>query len=252
MNIQEEPLEKKICIRKFKFSCDDEDPSIPEPLPKSLNHFLLLCGRPGSSKTTLILNLIAKRGKNYNNKFDRVYVFSPSLGTMDNNPFEDLPEDQVYTELNPENLQGVMDDIADSGDKVLLIIDDCVNDMRKNMEVERLMAKILMNRRHLCGSGGSLSAWITSQVYNKIPAPVRKTASHIVMYNTKSKRELDTIFDETITIPKDDFYRILNYCFKGKYDFMFLDLTKSHKGMFHRNFNKLKYNLKSDVDLGTR
>eukprot|EP01046_Picozoa_sp_COSAG06_P082392 COSAG06_NODE_29420_length_556_cov_45.571116_2_plen_32_part_01 len=31
-----------------------------------------------------------------------------------------------------------------------------------------------MNRRHQCGSGGSLSVWITTQVYNKVPAPVRK------------------------------------------------------------------------------
>ena len=34
----------------------------------------MIVGKPGSSKTTLLLNLICKRGKMYNKKFDRVYA----------------------------------------------------------------------------------------------------------------------------------------------------------------------------------
>ena len=37
------------------------------------------------------MNLICKRGKMYNKKFDRIYLFSPSLGTIDDCPFEKLP-----------------------------------------------------------------------------------------------------------------------------------------------------------------
>ena len=48
---------------------------------------------------TLLLNMICKRGKMYNKKFDRVYLFSPSLGSIDDCPFEDLPDDQKYEEL---------------------------------------------------------------------------------------------------------------------------------------------------------
>ena len=76
MNIREIEPEKKIVIKKFGFTCDALDNTIPQPLPQSLNWFMLLCGRPGSGKTTLILNLIAKRGKLYNKKFDRVYDLS--------------------------------------------------------------------------------------------------------------------------------------------------------------------------------
>ena len=90
MRIRETANETAICLSKFKFNCDEIDPSIPEPLPKNLNHFLMIVGKPGSSKTTLLLNLIAKRGKNYNKKYDRVYLFSPSLCTIDDCPFEDL------------------------------------------------------------------------------------------------------------------------------------------------------------------
>ena len=241
LRITEKLPDKKIAIKKFAFSCDDIDESIPKPLPQTLNWFFLIAGKPGSGKTTLLLNLICKRGKNYNKKFDRIYVFSPSLITLKEDPFEDLPEDQKFQELDVETLQAVLDDIADTGEKVLLIMDDVVNDMKKSMALQTLISKILMNRRHLAGAGGSVSVIITTQVYNKIPAPIRKTASHIVIYHTKNKKELETIFDELVLIPKQEFYDILKYTFKKKNDFLYIDTNKEFNNMFHRNFNQLEF-----------
>ena len=40
--------------------------------------------------------------------------------------------------------------------------------------------------------------WITTQVYNKVPAPVRKCASHLILYETKNRMELDSLFNEVI------------------------------------------------------
>ena len=96
MRIHETPCDTNIHLSKFKFNCDEVDPSVPKPLPQNLNHFLLIVGKPGSSKTTLLLNMICKRGKMYNKKYDRVYLFSPSLGSIDDCPFEDLPDNQKY------------------------------------------------------------------------------------------------------------------------------------------------------------
>ena len=112
IRISEVEPDNKIVLSKFKFSCDDKDESIPLPLPQMLNFFLLVNGRPGSGKTSLILNLVAKRGKLYNKKFDRVYVFSPSLITMAKNPFEDLPDNQLHTELTEENLTTALEEIS--------------------------------------------------------------------------------------------------------------------------------------------
>tara|TARA_R110000803_G_scaffold11657_2_gene34682 strand:+ start:1495 stop:2256 length:762 start_codon:yes stop_codon:yes gene_type:complete len=248
MNIKEVEPEDKIVLSKFNFSCDDIDESIPLPLPRMLNFFMLVCGRPGSGKTTLILNLIAKRGKLYNKKFDKVFVFSPSLMTMKENPFGDLPEDQVDTELSEEILEGALNDIKDSGEKVLFILDDVVNDIKK-IGVQTLLSKMLMNRRHLCGEGGSASFIITTQVYNKIPAPIRKTASHIIVFHTKNKKELDTIFDELIIIPQKDFYEILKYCFDKRNHFLYIDINKSYEKMFHKCFNQLEFSSTNETGL---
>ena len=226
MDIQEIEADKRIKISKFNFSCDDIDETIPEPLPRALNFYWIISGVPGSGKTSQILNLLCKRGKMYNRKFDRIFLFSPSLSTMKDNPFEELDDDQVYTELSGEIMENVLEAISDTGEKVLFIIDDCVNDLKKSPQLQRLMCKVLMNRRHLCGFGGSVSVIMTTQVYNKIPAPIRKCANYISLYATKNKRELMNLFDEVITIPKEDFMNILNYTFKKKHDFLFLDTNK--------------------------
>ena len=150
MRIRESGCDSSIVLSKFKFNCDEVDKSIPDPLPQNLNHFLLIVGKPGSSKTTLLMNMICKRGKMYNKKFDRIYLFSPSLCTIDDCPFEDLPEDQKYEELSEDILEGVLEEIRDSGEKVLFIMDDVVNDMKKEARLEKLLCKVLMNRRHQC------------------------------------------------------------------------------------------------------
>ena len=77
------------------------------------------------------MNLIAKHGKCFNKKYDTVYLFSPSLCTIDDCPFDDLPEEQKYEDLSEEILLEVLDEIRDSGEKVLFIMDDVVNDMKK-------------------------------------------------------------------------------------------------------------------------
>jgi len=243
MKIGELANEKNIKLSKFDFSCDDKDESIPLPLPQALNFFMLVAGKAGSGKTSLILNLLCKRGKNFNRKFDKVYIFSPSMTTMKNDPFSEIPEEQKFQELDEDILQGVLEEISDSGEKVLFIMDDVVNDITKNKLLQRLMNKILMNRRHLAGFGGSVSVILTTQVYNKVPAPIRKNASHIVIYHTKNKKELDNIFDELILIPKQEFYEILKYIFQRKHDFMYLDTNNDFDKMFHRNFNQLVFDI---------
>lgn len=248
MNIRETEADEKIKISKFNFSCDDVDDTIPKPLPQVLNFFMLICGRPGSGKTSLILNLICKRGKMFNKKFDKVYVFSPSLLTMKDEPFGDLPEEQVHNELTLTNFSKALDDIAGTGEKILFILDDVVNDM-KRMDMQTILSKALMNRRHLAGAGGSASFIITTQVYNKIPAPIRKTASHIILYHTKNKKEIDTIFDELIIIPQKDFYEILKYCFDKRHNFIYIDVNKSYDKMFHKCFNQLEFSSNNETGL---
>tara|TARA_R100000951_G_scaffold73235_2_gene61617 strand:- start:1029 stop:1796 length:768 start_codon:yes stop_codon:yes gene_type:complete len=239
--IEEKEYDKKIVVSGQKFSCDDIDDTIPPPLPQKGGFAMLIVGKPGMGKTSLILSLVCKSGKAFNRKFDRVYVWSPSLITMEGDPFEMIPDDQKYEEATFENIQGVLDEIKDSGDKVLFIFDDVIADLRGKGKgaIENLLQKIFFNRRHLAGAGGSVSIIATSQTYNKIDSKLRKTASQLVFYENKQKRERESIFDEIILIPKQEYIDALRFIYDKKHNFMYIDTTLPENKMIHKNFNQL-------------
>ncbi len=238
--IEEREYDKKITVSKFDFSCDEADTSIPKPLPQK-SFSMLIAGKPGQGKTTLILSLVCKQGKAFNRKFDRVFVFSPSLITMADDPFEMIPEDQKFEEATFENLQGVLDEIKDSGERILIILDDVIADVRGKGKgaTELLLEKMFFNRRHLAGAGGNVSIIATSQTYNKISPKLRKTASHFVFYENKQKKELESIFDEIILIPKKEFMDTLRFIYDKKHNFMYIDTSLPDNKMIHKNFNQL-------------
>ena len=240
-SIKEEEYEKKINITKFDFSCDDEDCSIPEPLPRK-SFSMLIIGKPGMGKTNLLLNLITKQGKAFNKKFDRVFIFSPSLSTIKgDDPFELIPDEQKFKEANLDNLENFLEQIEDSSEKVLLILDDVIADVRGKgkAEIENKLQKIFFNRRHLCGAGGSCSIIATSQTYNKVCPKLRKSCSHLICFENRNKREVKSLFEEVILIPEKEFYDVMKYIYDKKHNFMYIDTTRNQDEMIHKNFVRL-------------
>ena len=239
-SIEEKEYDKKIVISGTKFSCDDIDDSIPAPLPKKGGFAMLIIGRPGYGKTSLINSLVCKSGKNFNRKFDRVFIWSPSMITMEGDPYEMIPDDQKFEEATLENIQEVLDEIRDTGDKVLFIFDDVIADIRGKGkgQIENLLQKIFFNRRHLAGAGGSVSIIATSQTYNKIDPKLRKTASQLVQYKPQ-KKEVENIYDDMILIPKKEFLDVLRYIYDKKHNFMYIDTQLPEDKQIHKNFNQL-------------
>tara|TARA_R100001015_G_C4622102_1_gene179470 strand:+ start:253 stop:1035 length:783 start_codon:yes stop_codon:yes gene_type:complete len=240
--IKEIEPDKPIVVNKFQFTCDGFDETIPKPLPQQGGFAWLIVGKPRSGKTNLLLNLTTKAHKNLNRKFDAVYLWSPSIATMESNPFELLPDEQKHEQLTLENLKSVLEQIKNSEDKILFIFDDVIADMRGKgrAELENLLHKVFFNRRHLAGRGGSVSILATSQTYNKIDPKLRRTASHLTFFENKNKKELDTIFDEVILIPKKEFYDVLRYVYDKPFQFLYIDTTLRDDRMMFKNFNQLQ------------
>jgi|TARA_R110000824_G_scaffold143807_2_gene311544 hypothetical protein len=239
--IQEKEYDKKITVSGQKFSCDDVDCTIPKPLPQKGGFAMLVIGKPGMGKTSLILSLCCKSGKAFNRKFDKLYLWSPSLVTMEDDPFELIPDDQKFEEATLENIQSVLDQVKDSGEKVLFIFDDVIADIRGKGkgEIENRLQKIFFNRRHLAGAGGSVSIIATSQTYNKIDPKLRKTASQLILYHNPQKKEQESIFQEAILIPRKEFVDTMRYVYDKKHNFMYIDTTLPENRMIHKNFNQL-------------
>ena len=242
MSIREEKL-NDLEVKKTAFGVDKKDASIPKPLPRTYNHFLLITAKPRQGKTTLMYSLLTYRKSPYYRKFDKVYVFSPSLATSKDNRLKSIAEEQKFMELNEANLQSVYDEIAGSCERILILADDVVNDIRKDMGVQNLLNKMMMNRRHVCGAsedgdGCGLSMWMTTQVFNKLPRPLRATADFHIVFKTTNKKELDTIFDEVVLLPRKTFDEMNKYVFDDKHNFILIDTNERYDRMYHKNLNK--------------
>ena len=241
-NITEQTL-NDLEVKKTSFGVDKKDASIPKPLPRTYNHFLLITAKPRQGKTTLMYSLLTFRKSPYYKKFDTIYVFSPSLGTSKDDRLKSVSQKQKFVELNEANLQSVYDEIEGSGKRVLLLCDDVVNDVRKNIGVEKLLCKMMMNRRHICGcdddgEGCGLSMWMTTQVFNKMPRALRATADYHILFKSTNKKELETIYDEVVLLPKDLWEETQRYVFDGKHNFMLIDTNENYDKMYHKNLNK--------------
>tara|TARA_R110002126_G_scaffold290603_2_gene447963 strand:+ start:4325 stop:5107 length:783 start_codon:yes stop_codon:yes gene_type:complete len=242
MSITEERL-NGLEVKKTSFSVDKRDATIPKPLPRTYNHFLLITAKPRQGKTTLMFSLLTFRKSPYYRKFDKVYVFSPSLATSKEDRLKSVPTEQKYSILNEENLQKVYDDIENSGERVLLLCDDVVNDITKNAGVLPLLNKMMMNRRHICGTdedgeGCGLSMWMTTQIFNKLPRSLRSVADYHIIFKSTNKKELDTIYDEIILLPRPLFEEMNKYVFSDKHNFLLIDTNESYENMYHKNLNK--------------
>ena len=167
------------------------------------------------------------------------------MKTIDDDPFENLADEQKFATMDMASLMRVHDEIVDCGERILIIADDVVMDIAKDKDVNKLLTKMMMNRRHICGKnddgdGAGLSMWITTQVFNKMPRPIRATASHHIIFKTSNKKELATIYDELILLDKKDFEVLLRYVYGDKFNFLYINTDEDFEKQYHKNFNQLR------------
>ena len=194
------------------------------PLLKYLNKSFAcsFIGRAGSGKTSLMTGLLQTKNK-FKKVFNKIYLFMPTYSrqSMKKCIFDCLPQEQIYHELNLVTLTDVFHKIEQNRNEKLLslIIFDDVQDSFKG-ECEKLLLKIINNRRHLL-----TSIMIIAQSYMKISLDVRKALTNHFLFNL-SKEDYATIYDERVYIPKDDWNNILSHYRKNnkqKGNFIFLD-----------------------------
>ena len=240
MKISEIKNDNAIKIKPLKYSCDKVLKHIELPLCNHLHFFYILNGKPASGKSTMMINLITNK-KAYKKQFNKIFIISPSLITLEKNPLDVINDDQKFTKLDLETLEEIKDRIKGSGEFVLLVIDDCASAMKKN-DIQEVLLNFILNRRHICSDGetGSLSIIITTQVYNKIPLDIRKCADSLFTWRSLNKKENQFIEEEYLSaIPKETIHEIRKYVYKKKNDCLIIRLNDELENMLFRNFNKL-------------
>ena len=193
----------------------------------------MFIGKPRSGKTSLLFSLFENR-EILKKTYHRIYIFqpSPSRASMKNNLFDKLPDDQLFNELNYENLEIVLDEIKASSDLNIAVIFDDVSASLKNFDTLNLLKQLIFNRRHL-----RTSVFFLVQTWFSVPKDIRKLFSNIFVFRV-NKNELKTIFDETIEDPvmNELAPTISKLVYDKPYNFMFINTDTQR---IFKNFDEL-------------
>jgi hypothetical protein len=202
------------------------------PLLKHLNKSFAcgILGKAGSGKTSIVIGLL-NTPRMMKKVFDKIFVFMPrnSRASMKNDIFQQLPEDQVYSDLTIENLIECFEKVEEQAkqrNKSLVIFDD-VQQFLKG-ECQDLVTHMVNNRRH-----NRLSIFVIAQSYKKIPKMVRDAFSDLFLFKL-SKEDYDEVYREVVQTSTSNWNFIMNEYLKEskKTPHTFLYINTSSQSFF--------------------
>jgi GTPase SAR1 family protein len=178
----------------------------------------VVIGRQGSGKTSLTINIVKKL---YKKKFHKIYLFMPrtSISSLKSNIFGVLPEEQVFDELNYENISQLNETIKENrenGLKSLVIMDD-VQRALKNKSVVSVFKEMVANQRHL-----NVSFIILLQNYFALDNKVRELIHNVIFFKM-DKRQTQKIFEEAAEMPLAMFNELNDFIFDGRYNWCLIN-----------------------------
>ena len=220
-----------------KMKCDKKltnRKSLKEPFFNK-SFFYLICGKPGSGKTTFLFQLL---NNPYKKVFKNIIYICPknSRGSIKDNPLEDLPEDSLYDSLSLEVQDKIIDNkttydkTPEKNYNQLLIIDDCSAFLKDNSNI-KMLNELSMNRRHL-----NLSIILLVQYLVNVPSSVRSQISAVILFKPSNNKDYQTLKKEFINMDNKDFIEFINFVFKDNHDNLFINMETTE---FYKNLQKL-------------
>jgi len=218
-------------------------------------YLLVVAGYSGSGKTNLLINLMSNKKHNkkrtsFKGCFHNIFIVSPSLHTLEDNIFKDLPEGNKFTEFNVDMLKAYDDMIAEEKEVMekrkhkgkpfkpylnLLLLDDIGSSIRSSKKLEESFNKLIANRRH---SNTSIIMLLQNVV--QIGPKIRSNMSHFISFKPKSIEEEERIYAFTKK-PKKHMKEFFDYFYQKPHDFLYIDMSlkKSNDFIFYHNFNRV-------------
>ena len=216
---------------------------------------MILCGRSGLGKTSLIGGLLLLPNF-YKNDFlgERIFLFSPMKNDYKMSVIvkeKDIPEDNIFTEYDDDVLNALYDSLVDEYEdnleegvkdkkklNSLIILDDMSFDGSLKSGMYNAINRVFMNgRKHL------ISIQISSQKYSQISTGQRSNATSIFFYNSSMKERELFEADNNYLQSKKQFFKMLDDNLKGKRDWIYVNYSnEKDKFYLDKDFNVIDTN----------
>ena len=164
----------------------------------------LIVGRPGQGKSSLLYSFF--KSKDCLKKcFDHIFYICPSnsMASMQDNIFKDLPDNQIFDELDGDILDEIIErtmNREDKDEKTAIIIDDMGSKL-KNNQVQQRLKQIAQNKRHM----GIYQTFILVQTWKSVPTEIRRLLDNIFLFKV-GPNDMMSIMDEILPQYKEKSY----------------------------------------------
>jgi hypothetical protein len=215
-----------------------------DPLPIG-NYNYIFCGKKGSGKSTLMLNLLKRKSSPYYRIFDKVFLCSPTAGRDEKFAplIEELSEEgQFYDTLNDDVVDQIVRKLEASNEEFkkehpkmtprnLLIIDDCIHLLPSSIQHSSIN-QLFTNQRHM-----KLSIWICTQQFTKLNRLIRTNADLISFFPTDNRKEFQTL-EEELSIDPKLLKKVYDFATDTNNGFLHISLA-GRKPSFFKKFDKI-------------
>lgn len=205
----------------------------------SIPHVIYILGPRNSGKSTLVREMLTNY-KLFKQRFDSVYVFSPTFKYQ--SVFSDIKfdENKVFDNFDETKIEEIIEENKKYMGEVLIILDDCITSTNfKKTNNDHPLSRIASIGRHF-----KISIWCISQKLNAISTTFRTNCDGVILFRTnilEQKEAFQTWSGPVSTF--NEFQQIFDHCTKERYNFLYYN---NQNNSFYHNFNKLKLTKKLD------
>lgn len=216
-------------IKNFCFLKSDVQKTDFKPNLKKDSYVLFLVGKPGSGKTSLIMEILLNDDL-CKGIYDYVFIFSPTkLSGIDC-----ILNENWYTTLDFTIISDILANINSRIQenkkqvRVLFIIDDLVALLRKYKNTQEMM-ELFYNRRHLIINNSEISYILTSQRYIAMPSNFRTCITDLIIFRLNDK-DYKSIKEDSVGYLN---IKDINNYLINDHDFLYISLST---GEIYKNF----------------
>jgi hypothetical protein len=191
---------------------------------------MIIAGKTNCGKGNLLQNMIMRFCN-----FKKLYIYAKQIHQEKykqiEKAFEEIPE-QLVMSNDWNDIIGVQEL---DGLQSLIIIDDFVS----TPEAQTKIIDLWISARH-----GNASCIYLTQMYTKVPRPIRLNTHYFAIYKTGNRKENLLLYLEIgIGKTKEEFIKILDNATSGRYNFLLVDHKTAHDCMEYRqNFDGMLTN----------
>ena len=208
---------------------------------------MLIIGPSGSGKTNSLLHLI-----NDLHPINKIYVYPKDLhepkyeyliNKREQAGIKNLNDPHAFMEYS-DDMNDVLDNInnynKNRDKKVLTVFDDMIADIEYNKNFKQIIKELFYRARKI-----NVSIVFITQSYFRALKDAILNSTHYILMKIGNKKELKRIVEEKSGhLDYKDFLEMYNYCTKGPYSFMTIDVRPTATIQFKKKIYVQSTNVK--------